>query len=79
MIHCYTSDVCLQEAPKVLMLSCSELFILNANSLQPLYTIGLADIVKLTTSPFNDGIVVFHTKEVSNLFFLLPLYYRTYT
>jgi len=56
-----------KEAPKILMLSCDELFILHAKSLQPIYTTGFTDIERLTTSPFKDGVVVFHMKENSKV------------
>eukprot|EP00112_Aurelia_sp_Birch-Aquarium-sp1_P006606 Seg1725.5 transcript_id=Seg1725.5/GoldUCD/mRNA.D3Y31 product="Unconventional myosin-Ib" protein_id=Seg1725.5/GoldUCD/D3Y31 len=56
-----------KDVPKILMLSSSELMILNPKSLQPLYIIGLADVGKVTTSPFSDATVVFHTKEDKNV------------
>lgn len=55
--------------------------ILNPKSMQPLYTIAFTDIEKLSTSPYADGIVVVHMKEVSHavsrdaVLFCAMLYY----
>ena len=53
-----------QEVPKTLLLSCCELLILEPKSLQPVYTVGLTDIVKVTTTPLADGFVIIHVKQV---------------
>ncbi|XP_065053093.1 unconventional myosin-Ia-like [Rhopilema esculentum] len=52
-----------KEVPKTLLLSCCELLILEPKSLQPVYTVGLTDIVKVTTTPLADGFVIIHVKQ----------------
>eukprot|EP00794_Sanderia_malayensis_P003145 gene3145-3614_t len=52
-----------KEVSKILLLTCCELVLLNPKSLQPLYNLSLTDVQKITTSPFADGVVIFHTKE----------------
>ena len=56
--------VSFQGVPHILIVSESEMLVLDPKSLLTKYNVDLGDITRISVSPLKDGVIVFHIRTV---------------